>query len=120
MDGEGDTVIAGRWPGARRRAALARSARSRACSTPAAYALGAAHVVTDSFGKSALRAAHDITEALADVGADDDGIVVLRTDGPRHSLAGLERLIDEALAEDDGPGDAPGVDVADGGERPPR
>jgi len=31
---------------------------------------------------------------------DDDGVVVLRTDGPRHNLADLERLIDDALAED--------------------
>jgi hypothetical protein len=58
------------------------------------------HLAYDRFGKEALLAAHDITEALAEAGADDDGVVVLRTDGRRHNLADLERLIDDALAAD--------------------
>ncbi|GAA3081491.1 hypothetical protein GCM10010464_51960 [Pseudonocardia yunnanensis] len=58
------------------------------------------HLAFDRFGKGALHAAHDITEALAEAGVDDDGAVVLRTDGPRHSFAQLEALIDEALAEE--------------------
>jgi hypothetical protein len=58
------------------------------------------HLAYDRFGKEALLAAHDITEALAEAGVDDDGVVVLRTDGRRHNLAELERLIDDALAED--------------------
>jgi hypothetical protein len=58
------------------------------------------HRAYDAFGKNALQAAHDITRALAEVGEDDDGVVVLRTDGPRHRLADLEKLIDDALEED--------------------
>ena len=58
------------------------------------------HRARDKFGKDALQAAHEITRALADAGVDDDGVVVLRTDGPRPGLADLERLIDEALEED--------------------
>jgi hypothetical protein len=59
------------------------------------------HQAYDAFGKNALQAAHDITRALAEAGEDDDGVVVLRTDGPRHKLADLEKLIDDALEEDD-------------------
>ncbi len=58
------------------------------------------HLAHDRFGKEALLAAHGITEALAEAGVDDDGAVVLRTDGRRHSLAKLEALIDDALAEE--------------------
>lgn len=58
------------------------------------------HLAYDRFGKEALLAAHDITEALAEAGVDDDGVVVLRTDGRRHNFAELEALIDAALAED--------------------
>jgi hypothetical protein len=58
------------------------------------------HRARDRFGKEALRAAHGITQALAEAGVDDDGVVVLRTDGRRHNLAELEALIDDALAED--------------------
>jgi hypothetical protein len=58
------------------------------------------HQAHDRFGKGALLAAHGITEALAEAGVDDDGVVVLRTDGRRHSLARLEALIDDALADD--------------------
>jgi hypothetical protein len=58
------------------------------------------HLARDRFGKEALLAAHGITEALAEAGVDDDGAVVLRTDGKRHSLAALEALIDDALADD--------------------
>ncbi|MEN3264410.1 hypothetical protein [Pseudonocardia sp.] len=65
------------------------------------------HLARDRFGKEALLAAHDITEALAEAGVDDDGVVVLRTDGRRHSLAELEALIDDALAEDADAGEDP-------------
>jgi hypothetical protein len=58
------------------------------------------HLAHDRFGKGALLAAHGITEALAEAGVDDDGAVVLRTDGRRHSLAELEALIDDALADE--------------------
>jgi hypothetical protein len=58
------------------------------------------HLAYDRFGKEALLAAHGITEALAEAGVDDDGAVVLRTDGKRHSLAALEALIDDALADE--------------------
>ena len=39
------------------------------------------HLARERFGKGALHAAHDITEALAEAGVDDDGVVVLRTTG---------------------------------------
>ena len=65
------------------------------------------HRAYDAFGKNALQAAHDITRALADAGEDDDGVVVLRTDGPRHKLADLEKLIDDALEEDEPEEDEP-------------
>jgi hypothetical protein len=58
------------------------------------------HRAYDRFGKEALHAAHGITRALAEAGVDDDGVVVLRTDGKRHSFVELEVLIDSALAED--------------------
>lgn len=58
-----------------------------------------AHLGADRFGKIALRAAHDISAALAAAGVDDDGAVLLRTDGPRQSLAQTEALLDAALAE---------------------
>lgn len=59
------------------------------------------HLAHDRFGKEALLAAHGITEALAEAGVDDDGVVVLRTDGRRHNLAELEALIDDALDDAD-------------------
>jgi hypothetical protein len=65
------------------------------------------HRAYDAFGKNALQAAHDITRALAEAGEDDDGAVVLRTDGPRHKLADLEKLIDDALEEADESPDPP-------------
>ena len=58
------------------------------------------HRAYDAFAKNALQAAHDITRALAEAGEDDEGVVVLRTDGPRHRLADLEKLIDDALDEE--------------------
>ncbi|HEX2075934.1 MAG TPA: hypothetical protein VHF92_19320 [Geodermatophilus sp.] len=57
------------------------------------------HAAQDRVGKRALRTAHDLGAALADDGADAEP-VVLRTDGPHVSFAGLAALIDEALAED--------------------
>ena len=65
------------------------------------------HRAYDAFGKNALQAAHDITRGLAEAGEDDDGAVVLRTDGPRHKLADLEKLIDDALEEADESPDPP-------------
>jgi len=59
------------------------------------------HLAADRAGKAALHAAHDITAGLAEAGVEDDGVVVLRTDGPHRSLGELETLIDAALAETD-------------------
>lgn len=61
------------------------------------------HRAKDRFGKIAVQAAHEISQALAESGEPDDGVVVLRTDGPHRSIAGLERLIDTVLAEEDEP-----------------
>jgi hypothetical protein len=58
------------------------------------------HLAKDRFGKTALRAAHDITAGLAASGAEDDGVVVLRTDGPHRTLSELESLIDDVLADE--------------------
>jgi hypothetical protein len=76
--------------------------------TPERPAVHPKHMAHDRFGKGALFAAHGITEALAEAGVDDDGAVVLRTDGRRHSLARLEALIDDALADE--------VDAREAGE----
>ncbi|MGY1637422.1 hypothetical protein ACI78V_12300 [Geodermatophilus sp. SYSU D00742] len=61
------------------------------------------HEAVDRFGRTALRTAADLDRALSD---DDRGTdadpVVLRTDGPHRSLAGLAALLDEALADDHG------------------
>jgi hypothetical protein len=74
------------------------------------------HRARDRFGKEALRTAHEITQALSEAGVDDDGVVVLRTGGPRPGLADLERLIDDALEEEARAGaeDAPGEGADDG------
>jgi len=58
------------------------------------------HLATERFGKTALRAAHDITAGLAASGAEDDGVVVLRIDGPHRTLSELESLIDDVLADE--------------------
>jgi hypothetical protein len=58
------------------------------------------HEAIDRFGQAALRAAHDLGKALP-----DPDPVVVRTDGPHRSLAGLAALIDAALAEDGPAGD---------------
>ena len=68
--------------------------------TPEQLPVHPKHLAYDRFGKGALHAAQGITRALAETGVDDDGVVVLRTDGKRHSFAELEALIDGALAED--------------------
>ncbi|MGH3794261.1 MAG: hypothetical protein ACRDSP_05175 [Pseudonocardiaceae bacterium] len=62
-----------------------------------------AHHAKDRFGKIAVHAAHEISRALAESGERDDGVVVLRMNGPHRSLAGLERLIDDVLAGEDEP-----------------
>ena len=62
-----------------------------------------AHRAKDRFGKIAVHAADQISQALAESGEPDDGVVVLRTDGPHRSIAGLERLIDTALADGERP-----------------
>jgi hypothetical protein len=63
------------------------------------------HEATDRFGKAAMRTAHDLGEALA-----DPDPVVVRTDGPHRSLAGLTALIDAALAEAGPPAQEPAAD----------
>lgn len=60
-----------------------------------------AHRSKDRFGKIAIHTAHDISQALAESGEPDDGVVVLHTDGPHRSIAGLERLIDDALRDEE-------------------
>ncbi|OLT13081.1 hypothetical protein BJF78_22775 [Pseudonocardia sp. CNS-139] len=62
------------------------------------------HLARDRAGKQALQAAYDISRGLAEAGVEDDGVVVLRTDGPRPGLADLERLIDGALEENENEG----------------
>ncbi|HEY2763508.1 MAG TPA: hypothetical protein VGJ13_05770 [Pseudonocardiaceae bacterium] len=64
-----------------------------------------AHQAKDRFGKIAVHTAYEISRALTESGEADDGVVVLRTDGPHRSLAGLQRLIDDALADEDAPSD---------------
>lgn len=59
------------------------------------------HQARDRFGKLSLQTAHRISRVLAETGAEDDGAVVLNTRGPRPKLADLEKLIDEALAEEE-------------------
>ncbi|HEY2206130.1 MAG TPA: hypothetical protein VGH99_16775 [Pseudonocardia sp.] len=59
------------------------------------------HLAADRAGKGFLRAAHHITLGLNEADVEDDGVVVLRTDGPHRSFGLLESLIDDALAEDE-------------------
>lgn len=68
-----------------------------------------AHRAKDRFGKIAIHTAHDISQALADSGEPDDGVVVLRTDGPHRSIAELERLIDDALRDEEELPEVPGA-----------
>jgi hypothetical protein len=69
------------------------------------------HVAVERAGKHALHAAHGITAALAENGDGGEEPVVLRRHGPHRSIAGLARLIDEALADeaptDEAPTDGP-------------
>ncbi|MBB3085714.1 hypothetical protein [Geodermatophilus sabuli] len=59
------------------------------------------HQATDRFGKEALRAAHRLTEALAEVEDAAPEPVLFRRNGPHRSLDGLAALLDEALEEPD-------------------
>ena len=74
------------------------------------------HAAQDRVGKRALRTAHDLGAALTHDGAGPEP-VLLRTDGPHVSFAGLAALIDEALAEDAAAG--PAGRQADGAAEPP-
>jgi hypothetical protein len=65
------------------------------------------HRATDRFAGRSLRSAQAITDALAQAGVVDDGVVVIDRRAPRRGLADLERLLDSALEEDAGP--APGA-----------
>ncbi|WP_285649878.1 hypothetical protein [Actinomycetospora sp. NBRC 106375] len=47
-----------------------------------------------------LYTVHHITEALAEAGEPDEPVVLDRK-GPHRSIAGLERLLDEALEEEE-------------------
>ena len=62
------------------------------------------HAAADRFGKRALRTAHDLTAAMADDAGAEEPIVV-RRNGPHRSIGALEALLDEALADDERPGD---------------
>lgn len=59
------------------------------------------HQARDRLGTVSIQTAHRITRVLAETGADDDGVVVLRTDGPRPKLSDLEKLIDDALNDEE-------------------
>ncbi|NEM04652.1 hypothetical protein [Geodermatophilus normandii] len=59
------------------------------------------HEAADRAGKAALRAAHDLTEALSEDGDDVPEPVVLRRGGPHRSLDGLAALLDQALEENE-------------------
>jgi hypothetical protein len=61
------------------------------------------HAAADRFGKRALRTAHDITAALADGDAGADEPILLRRNGPHRSIRELERIMDQALEEDERP-----------------
>ncbi|WP_448628117.1 hypothetical protein [Geodermatophilus sp. URMC 64] len=58
------------------------------------------HEAVDRFGKAALRTAHDLSDALAEEDGGPAEPVVLRTDGPHRSLAGLAAVLDAALADE--------------------
>ncbi|SFL04988.1 hypothetical protein [Geodermatophilus ruber] len=58
------------------------------------------HAARDRFGKTALRTAAAISGALAGPEGGEDP-VVLRTDRPHVSIAGLRALLDEALRDED-------------------
>jgi hypothetical protein len=60
------------------------------------------HEAWDRAGKAALRTAHDLGAALSGPGDPGTEPVVVRTGGPHRSLAVLEALIDDALAEAEG------------------
>lgn len=59
------------------------------------------HEAADRAGKAAMRAAHDLTEALSEDGDDVPEPVVLRRGGPHRSLDGLAALLDQALEENE-------------------
>lgn len=79
-----------------------------------------AHRAQDRFGKIAVHAADRISRTLAESGEPDDGVVVLRTDGPHCSISGLERLIDTALAGEQGSDPAADGPAGPGPSRPTR
>ena len=60
------------------------------------------HRATDRFAGRSLRTAQAITDALAEAGVVDDGVVVVDRRAPSRGLAALERLLDSALDEDAG------------------
>jgi hypothetical protein len=61
------------------------------------------HEAWDRAGKAALTAAHDLGAALSEPGEPGAEPVVVRRGGPHRSIAALEALIDDALAEPDDP-----------------
>lgn len=58
------------------------------------------HVAADRAGVHSLYTAHQISEALAAAGEPDEPVVLDRR-GPHRSIQGLERLLDDALAEEE-------------------
>ncbi|MDD7931506.1 hypothetical protein [Actinomycetospora straminea] len=61
-----------------------------------------------------LRTAHHIAESLAEAGVPDEPVVLDRR-GPHRSIAGLERLLDDALEEEAAERRDEGRDVGDDG-----
>ena len=63
------------------------------------------HRAADRFAGRSLRSAQAITDALAEAGVVDDGVVVVDRRAPRRGLGDLERLLDAALeaVEEDPP-----------------
>jgi hypothetical protein len=76
------------------------------------------HEAVDRFGTAALRAAHDLGEALAAGEDEDPEPVVVRRGGAHRSIDGLAAVLDEALGEED-PGDEDGVGSRGGEHDPP-
>jgi hypothetical protein len=73
------------------------------------------HRATDRFAGLSLRGAQAITDALAQAGVVDDGVVVVDRRAPRRGLGDLERLLDSALEEvEEAPPLAPGATAPHG------
>jgi hypothetical protein len=64
------------------------------------------HVAADRAAAISLRAAQDIADALGEAEVPEEPVVLNRR-GPQHSIAALDRLLGEAIGEDDEDDDPP-------------